>query len=268
MSTSSIPIPQEDDPFWGAEVFDGHWPIRAHVLAALRPVDAPYPPAVDALRRLGDVRTIHPELGRITAAITPAHVPDLIRMARDRHLFAAPADSPDVWAQLHALYCLAELDFADHVDELIPLLDVNSDWLRDSLLPELFAEVGPAAVPALQAYLGDPNRWAWGHYTAARALQQIAAANPESHSVAVTTLTAMLEALDVYSDRSCTAAMDMLVELRAVEALPQIYRAFVSGKLDPMTRGGWDEILLALDVPFGFTDPSIIASTSRHRHTR
>ncbi|HEX9370143.1 MAG TPA: hypothetical protein VF897_04025, partial [Roseiflexaceae bacterium] len=66
MSDASLSGPGDDEPFdlerepldrpppmahdWGGDGTDLSRPVRAHVLAALRPHTAPYPPPVDALR--------------------------------------------------------------------------------------------------------------------------------------------------------------------------------------------------------------------------
>src|SRR5437763_1423387 len=85
--------PKEDEPFdlerepldrpfltardWGGDGSDLSRPVRAHVLAALRPNSTPYPPPVDALRHLGDphnegleeLAVQHPELREQVVAI-------------------------------------------------------------------------------------------------------------------------------------------------------------------------------------------------------
>jgi hypothetical protein len=196
MHTMLIPIPPEDDPFWGVDEPDGHHPIRAHVLAALRPVPEPYPAPVAALCRIGDPR--QPKLlpGLASLAIGQKHVPDLVRMVRDRHLFAAPAQSPAVWAQIHALNLLATLDSSAMIPDLVPLLDVDCDWLYDSRLPTLLGRSGELGIAPLQAYLADHSRWHLGHSTATRALRMIAQQQPTLHPQVVEILSAVLQQAD------------------------------------------------------------------------
>src|SRR5215211_5725507 len=117
------PPPFERD--WGGDGTDLSRPVRAHVLAALRPNTAPYPPPVDALRTLGDPRNAGVAERRQALGLTQEHLPDLLRMARDRGLYTANGDTDEVWAPLHAFYALSDLDVSAVVPELIPLFDLE-----------------------------------------------------------------------------------------------------------------------------------------------
>src|SRR5690242_12026444 len=99
MSDASSSTPRDDEPFdlehapldnpawghdWGGDGTDLSRPVRAHVLAALCPTSAPYLPPVDALRHLGDVGNLGTVIQRYALGLTQEHLPDLLRMARDR----------------------------------------------------------------------------------------------------------------------------------------------------------------------------------------
>lgn len=73
---------------WGGGGSDLTRPVRAHVLAALPFSTHPYPPPLDALIPLGDedVDDLVAEHG-----IGQEHVPELVRMVRDRALVTAPS---------------------------------------------------------------------------------------------------------------------------------------------------------------------------------
>ena len=89
---------------WGGDGSNLHEPVRAHVEAALVPTDSAYPPPLDQLLRLGDPRERADMDARIAAVgLTQEHVPDLVRMTRDRALNTAMSDSDEVWAPIHAL---------------------------------------------------------------------------------------------------------------------------------------------------------------------
>jgi hypothetical protein len=86
---SNLEQPELDEPLesdWGGSGEDRTRTVRVHVLAALRPTNAPYPHPVDALLSLGDAREISVEVRRSILSIGQEHVPDLVRMARDRGL--------------------------------------------------------------------------------------------------------------------------------------------------------------------------------------
>ena len=230
-------------------------PRRDHFLAAMRPAQGPYSPPVEALSTLGRPDTP----GNDTPSVPQEFVAELVRMARDRDLFLADEESPAIYAGVHAVRALKQLELGELVPELIPLFDVDSEWFLDNDLPELMASAGPIAVPPLAAYLADSGRWSNGHYSAARALKQIADEHPEQGAAAVAAFAAMLDRLDDYGETSITAAVDMLTELKAVEELPRIRRAFEQNKVDTMMRGGWLDILNDLGVTPEPDDPLVIA---------
>jgi hypothetical protein len=63
--------------------------------------------------------------------------------------------------------------------------------------------------------------------------------------------------------RGTGVAMDALVELEAVEALPLIRRAFELGRIDEMARGGWGDVLDDLGVEPEEGDPLLDESRRR-----
>ncbi len=144
---------------WGGDGSDLTEPIRAHVEAALVPTDAPYPPPVDQLLHLGDPRHQKDIEDRIAAlGLTQAHVPDLVRMARDRALNTKWSDEEEVWAPIHAMTALEGLDVSAVVTDLIPLFDLESDWYSGSLIRSL-GRAGALALELLSAYIHDHTRW-------------------------------------------------------------------------------------------------------------
>jgi hypothetical protein len=108
-------------------------------------------------------------------------------------------------------------------------------------LPELFG--GASALEPLGRYLADRTRWAYGRVNAAGALEKLAKQHPELREQVIALLRAALEHPEHNHEVANTGAIDALVELGAVEALPQIRRAFEIGQVDEMVRGDWGDIL-------------------------
>jgi hypothetical protein len=278
MSDALSRTPTDDKPFdlehepldrpssfgrdWGGDGTDRSRPVRAHVLAALRPNTAPYPPPVDALRTLGDPRNAGVAERRQALGLTQEHLPDLLRMARDRGLYTANGDTDEVWAPLHAVHALADLDASTVVPELIPLFDLDDDWLSTAL-PELLGTIGAPALEPTRAYLADHARWAYGHSQASDALEKIAEQHPELREQVVAILSDVLRDAEHYHEVANTAAMDSLVELGAVEALPLIRRAFELGQIDEMMRGAWGDVLNDLGREPEEGDPLLAESRQR-----
>src|SRR5829696_6993487 len=118
-SQANVPFDLEREPLdrpqgfardWGGDGTDLSRPVRAHVLATLRPNSAPYAPPVDALIALGDPREPGVTERREALGLRQAHLPELLRMARDRELYTANGDTDQVWAPLHAFYALSNLN--------------------------------------------------------------------------------------------------------------------------------------------------------------
>jgi hypothetical protein len=238
---------------WGGDGSDLSRPVRAHVLQALRPNSEPYSPPVDALRQIGEINETDAASARAALGLTQAHVPDLLRMARDRSLFIANGDTDEVWSSLHALEALSELDLDDE--------------LFFSALPELFSKVGAPAVEPLHSYLADRSRWGFGHTTASEALEKIAEQHPDLREAIVGIFSDVLRDAERYHELSVTAAMSELVELEEEEALPLIRHAFEIGKIDETVRGSWGDVLAELGIDADDDDP-LVAESQRRREER
>jgi hypothetical protein len=263
LNDTSLSESYEDEPFdlerepldrpsgfdhdWGGDGSDLSRPVRTHVLAALPPNTAPYPPPVDALLALGDPQVDGVTERRQALGLAQEHVPDLLRMARDRGLYTAPGDSVEVWAPLHAFHALSDLDISAAVSELIPLFDLEDDYL-DTALPELLGKVGAPAFEPVRVYLADRTRWAFGHANASHAMQEIAEQHPELREQVVEALSDVLREGEHYHEVAVTGAMGALVDLDATEALPLIRQAFELGQIDEMVYGPWGDVLDMLGV--------------------
>jgi hypothetical protein len=247
---------------WGGDGTELSRPVRAHVLAALRPNTAPYPPPLDRLLALGDPRNAGVTERRQALGLAQEHLPDLLRMARDRGLYTADSDTDEVWAPLHAFYALNDLDVSGVVPELIPLFDLDDDWL-DTALPELLGKVGAPALEPIRAYLADRTRWVYGQAEACRALEKIAEQHPELRERVVIALSEILDDAEHQDEVVVTAAMGGLVELGAVEARPLIRRAFELGRIDEMVYGPWGDVLDDLGVEPEEGDPLLAESRRR-----
>src|SRR5260370_30835067 len=136
-----------------------------------------YHPPVDKLLTYGDARKfVNQWPNYLALGLTTEHTPELVRMATDSALNTADSESVEVWAPIHALRALGQLHAEAAIDPIIPLLDKTDD--DDALaeeLPVVFAAIGPAAIPALAAYLDNLRKRNFARViTAADALTKIA----------------------------------------------------------------------------------------------
>src|SRR5258707_7875891 len=119
---------------------------------------ASYQPPVARLLTMGDSERIAPEQwpDYHELGIGPEQIPDLIQMATDEALNEADSESTEVWAPVHAWRALGQLRAVEAVEPLLELFDrlEDDDWVHEEL-PVVFGLIGPAALPALAAYLAD-----------------------------------------------------------------------------------------------------------------
>jgi hypothetical protein len=258
---TEIPNEFSEEYDWGGDGSDLHDPVAAHVRAALASTDAPYPAPIDQLLTLGDPREGgEDKLAGI--AISQEHVPDLVRMARDRALNTAQSDSAEVWASVHALDALAKLDASAHVDELVPLFDVDTDIFGERLSAILVA-IGAAALAPVRAYIQDPTRWIYGRANASDMLPKLVERHPDLRADVVQILTdALAQQGDENSDLNGMFLGDLL-ELKAVEALPVIRNAFEGNLIDETMAGDWETALKELGQPVDKHDPLVHRSRRR-----
>jgi hypothetical protein len=258
--------PSGFDTDWGGDGSDLTRPVRAHVLAALPPSSGPYPPPLDALATLGDEDVDDFVTDR---GIGQEHVPELVRMVRDRALVTAPADAPANWAPFHALELLSELDCSAHVADLITLFDTDRSELTDELLWKL-GGVGGAAVAPLVAYMNDRTRWDGGRSYAANALEEIGNQLPDTREAVVAAISALVENGASEREGLMGIFVSALIGLKAVETLPIIRRAFEHGWVDETVSGSWGTVLDELGATPDPNDPLVEESRRRfeERHAR
>jgi hypothetical protein len=208
-----------------------------------------YQPPVDRLLRLSrpgsSVKERHYE------AFGREHVPELIRMATDETLLSGPSESNIVWAPIHAWWVLGKLRAEEAIGPLIGLLHrvdtEDDDWVGEDL-PEVLAEIGPAALSPLVEYLTDSAYGEWARVAAARALGLIGEAYPETRGECVAKLVAQLAQFAVQSETLNAFLVTPLMDLMAVEAAPIMERAFACGCVDETVQGDWDDVQVELGL--------------------
>ncbi|HEX2091172.1 MAG TPA: DUF1186 domain-containing protein [Longimicrobiaceae bacterium] len=213
-------------------------------------MDASYPPPVDQFLTLGRPSETSREWPDYLAlGLGEEHVPELIRMLRDEELMWAASESPEVWAPLHAWRALGQLRAEAAIEPLLDFLDglEDEDWAFDEL-PTVFGMIGPAALPALVRYLADPEHGLWNRVAAIRGLEEIAKAHEEAREEVVAALTKQLEKWYRHDEVLNASLIDVLVELRAVEAAPLMEQAFEADRVDIMLRGDWEDVQVDLGL--------------------
>lgn len=94
--------------------------------------------------------------------------------------------------------------------------------------------------------------------------------HPDLREQVIELLSAVLRDAEHQDEVVCTGAMGSLVELKAVETLPLIRRAFELGQIDEMMYGPWGSVLDEFGIEPDADDPLIAESQQRFddRHER
>jgi hypothetical protein len=153
---------------------------------------------------------------------------------------------------------------SSHIDELITLYDIDSEWFGEGLA-SVFQPVAEQALAPLAAYVRDPARWIYGRGHAMDALAQHALAAPSLHERAVQALVATLEDASANDPFINASLITELVTLGAVESLPVIRRAFELGSVNESIVGDWTMVLDELGVEPDPEDPLVIAARAKPR---
>ena len=208
-----------------------------------------YPSPVDKLLTYGDCSKMRDIPNYVQKfGFNADHVPDLIRMATDAELNNADQDSVEVWSPVHAIRVLTQLSAEAASQPLVNLFhEVDDDWTPGELA-EYFATVGAAAIPTLEAYLGDSSHDAYQLADAATALTKIAEKHPDLRDRCVAVLTQRLEDFANNDPEFNAFLIGELLDLQAVESAPVIEQAFVANRVPPFIVGDWDDVQVELGL--------------------
>ena len=221
------------------------------------PALARYPAAMAGLLSLGKAREdmdYRPQAEQLTD-----YVPDLIRMVFDDDLNERDEHDPAVWAPYHALKVLGVLGPAEAAEPLTACLDTEDEWIGEEL-PAIYAAIGPAAIPVLQAYMADREHENEARGAASNALVAIAQAHPAVRDEIVAFLTAFLDrpAAGANGDEEVVTAFVIadLGDLKALTAYEAIRRAYAEDRVDGQIIGLEDvERDFGMRPPLDFNAP-------------
>ena len=210
-----------------------------------------YTPPVEQLLTYGEGRVYSPENwpNYLELGLGPEQIPDLIRMATDDALNWADSDSLEVWAPIHAWRALGQLRAEAAVEPLLTLFESldDSDWVTEEL-PEVFAMIGPAALPALAAYIADVSHDVEARFSAIPSVEKIGTRWPEARSASVALLMEQLERFAENEPEINGFLVLGLVELHATEAASLVERAFAARRVDLTIMGDWVDAQVELGL--------------------
>jgi len=199
-----------------------------------------YTPPVNKLLTIGEPESVNPDKwpDYMEFGLDPEHIPDLIRMATDRKLRDLEEEDyededPDYWAPIHAIRALGQLHAETAIEPLVNLLAELKDdeWMFEEL-PFVYGMFGPAAIPALAAYLADSSHEMYSRAYASNGFNEIANRYPESREECIAAISKQLETFKENDEELNALIISDLLHLKAIETLPLIERAFEADKVD------------------------------------
>jgi hypothetical protein len=180
---------------------------------------------------------------------TEEHIAELIRMATDLDLHNSGSESAEIWAPLHAWRALAHLRAVEAARPLVLLFErlPHDDWVFEEL-PTVFAMIGPATIPTLEAFVGDDGVEEYCRITVPRCLDYIARDHPGERDTCVGVLVRQLEKFETNGDTLNAFLISGLIDLDATEAINLIRRAFSRDRVDLSVAGDIEEVEIEMGL--------------------
>lgn len=216
-----------------------------------------YTESVSNLLRLG--RPESPWQDYAALGIRREDVPQLIRLVQDDTLRYLPlpagmpedAELPEWYAQIHAWRALAQLRAEEAIPAILgilPQIDYeDDDWLSsDAHL--VFGTIGIPAIEPLAKYLADEENPLYARSTTASALAEIGKAHPESRERCIRAIADVLEKYESNDEGLNGFLIGDLVDLKAVEQMDLIRRAFEAGAVDEFIQGDVEDVQIQLGL--------------------
>ena len=210
-----------------------------------------YQPPVSELLTLGEKPARQREWpDYLELGLTREHVPELLRMVADEEFINAQTETPAVYAPIHAWRALGQLQAEEAVEpllELLPLIDDDWDWVMEEL-PDVYAMIGPAALPTLAKFLADPANGLWPRVTASTSIEKIGNAHPQVREQCISLLTEALARCEEQDPTLNGFIVSDLLDLKAVEAVDAIREAFRKGTVDQSIQGDFQDVEIELGL--------------------
>jgi hypothetical protein len=207
-----------------------------------------YTQPVAELLTLGTGKQLPFTYNYLRLGFTDADIPELIRLATDETLHSGKASDFATWGALHAWRTLGQLRATAAIEPLLSLYEkyAEDDWVTE--LADVFAQIGTACLPYLEAYIHAPHADDFSVLDASSAIVAIGLAHPDVYTQCVHIL---MDKLAKFNEN----AMDIngglvadLVELDALEAIEVIRYAYEAQRVDPVLAGNLGDVEVELGL--------------------
>lgn len=217
-----------------------------------------YTPPVSQLLTYGDCRDFkdwpdYPALG-----FTEAHIPELIRMAGDEELLWAMSDTLEVWAPVHAWRTLGQLKAKEAIPVLLDHLDLvedNDDWAGEDI-PKALGMMGPKVISHIENYVILTGSCDEAKVAAVNAFLYLYKENNEYKQKVIPAIAKCLEKYIKNDPEINGNLISCACEMKAVELLPIIQKAFDAERVDYMFVGDFEDAEIHMGVKEKRSRPS------------
>lgn len=210
-----------------------------------------YSPPLDQFLTLGQPKRQVVQFDCAAFGITLDHAPDLMRMLDDEALNNATGGSDVVWAPLYAWRAGGALKAEAAIIPMLHLMrridENDDDWVGEDV-PRVLASYGlPALLPTAD-YLGNTANDDWARVAAAKTLGMIGQQHPELRDQCVHALRAQLVKHAEQSAGLNAFLISSLLDLKAVEAMPEIKTACDADHVDETVAGDYEDFEIELGL--------------------
>lgn len=195
----------------------------------------------------------------LALGITREDIPELLRLVQDNELrFLEPPDDflddedlPEWYAQIHAWRALAQLKTEEAIPAILGILhqieDDDDDWLSSDV-HLVFSMIGPAAIEPLKKFLADENSPIYARSTTGSSLAEIGNRYPEERERCIQGISAVLEKYETNDDGLNGFLIGDLIDLKAVEQIDLIKRAFEAEAVDEFINGDVEDVQIEMGL--------------------
>jgi hypothetical protein len=208
-----------------------------------------YTDPVNRLLKYGKCEEIKGWPDYLKIGLTHEHIPELIRMVTDHKLLRADQNSLEVWASVHAWRALGQLRAEEAIKPLIGLFNDLSDhdWASEEL-PKAVAMLGEKAIKPLREFLLDSSNKELARATAANCLEEIGSKNPSLKNDCISILVEYLDQSTIDAPTLNGLVIAYLMELKAVDSIDVIRKAFNNGNVDITVAGDLEDVEIQLGL--------------------
>jgi len=208
-----------------------------------------YVDPVNKLLNIGSCETIKEWPDYLTIGLGHEHIPELIRMVTDPKLIWADQNNLEVWAPVHAWRALAQLRAEEAIKPIIGLFNdlSDDDWASEEL-PKAVAMLGEKAIKPLREFLLDSSNKELARATAANCLEEIGSKNPSLKNDCISILVDYLDQSTIDAPTLNGLVIAYLMELKAVDSIDVIRKAFNNGNVDLTIAGDVEDVEILLGL--------------------